>query len=45
MIAAQVLLEEVLSDGLQLLKPEKFRVPMREIRPFEMATGRKLQKR
>ena len=34
--------EEAFSDGLQSLKPEKFRELMREIRPFVRATGRKL---
>ena len=34
--------EEAFSDGLQSLKPEKFRELMREIRPFVRATGRKI---
>jgi 3-deoxy-7-phosphoheptulonate synthase len=34
--------EEAVSDGLQSLKPEKFRELMREIRPFVRAAGREL---
>ena len=34
--------EEAFSDGIQSLKPEKFRELIREIRPFVRAAGRKL---
>jgi 3-deoxy-7-phosphoheptulonate synthase len=34
--------EEAVSDGLQSLKPEKFRELMREINPFVRAAGRTL---
>jgi 3-deoxy-7-phosphoheptulonate synthase len=34
--------EDAVSDGLQSLKPEKFRELMREIKPFVRAAGREL---
>jgi 3-deoxy-7-phosphoheptulonate synthase len=42
MIEVHVRPDEAFSDGLQSLKPEKFRELVREIRPFVRAAGRKL---
>ena len=42
MIEVHVRPEEAFSDGIQSLKPEKFRELIREIRPFVRAAGRKL---
>jgi len=42
MIEVHVRPEEAFSDGVQSLKPEKFRELVREIRPFVRAGGRKM---
>ncbi len=42
MIEVHVRPEEAFSDGIQSLKPEKFRELIREVRPFVRAAGRKL---
>jgi len=42
MIEVHVRPDEAFSDGLQSLKPEKFRELVREIRPFVRAAGKKL---
>jgi 3-deoxy-7-phosphoheptulonate synthase len=42
MIEVHVRPEEAFSDGLQSLKPKKFRELMREIRPFVRAAGKNI---
>jgi len=42
MIEVHVRPDEAFSDGIQSLKPEKFRELIREIRPFVRAAGRKI---
>jgi 3-deoxy-7-phosphoheptulonate synthase len=42
MVEVHVRPEEAFSDGLQSLKPEKFRELVREIRPYVRAAGKKL---